>query len=65
MPLDGTDAQGLEGALSWTERERDKAHDALRLWLAWWESGAVGSPFDALAATREILGVETAEEQPK
>lgn len=41
-------------------------HDALRLWLQWWQSGHLGTPWEALTATREILGLEpTHEEEAK
>lgn len=40
MPLDGVDAQALEGALALTERERDKARAALSALCAEFE-GAV------------------------
>lgn len=58
MPLDGADAQALEGALALTERERDQAREKAAQYERDWY--AAKSEFGTAAAKlREVLRQET------
>jgi hypothetical protein len=71
MPLDGADAQALEGALALTERERDAAQDELARirsfgtpdgsWIRGYERGYARGTEDAATAIREEAAVVSLE----